>query len=296
MRVTQNAVTATMLAGLFANRAELDKYQVQLSSGRRIAKPSDDPVGTDQAMQYRSTLARAQQYERNGNDGLAWLGTADNALQSGVAILQRLNVLTVQAANTGVAGSASRTAIAMEVKALKAQLLGVANTTYLDRPIFGGTTSGGAAYVQDAAGVVSYAGDAGTVMRTVGANANVQVNVNAADAFGPPGSDVFTTFDKVLDDLSNNPQNLTGDLDLVGASLDRMTNAQSIEGSAYNRITAMVNLAGTHADTLTDNLSQVEDVDVAKAYTELSMQQVSYQASLSAMAKVLQLSLTDFLR
>lgn len=296
MRVTQSAVTATMLAGLFSNRAALDGYQVQLSSGRRIAKPSDDPVGTDQAMQYRSALARANQYARNGNDGLAWLGTADSALQSGVAILQRLNVLTVQAANTGVAGATSRTAIAMEVQALKAQMLGVANTTYLNRPIFGGTTSGSAAYTQDAAGVVSYVGDAGTVMRTVGPNANVQVNVNATDAFGPTGSDVFATFDTVLDDLKNNPQNLSSDLNLVAASLDRMTNAQSIEGAAYNRITAMVNLAGTHADALTDNLSQVEDVDVAKAYTELSMQQVSYQASLSAMAKVLQLSLTDFLR
>ena len=296
MRVTQSAVTATMLAGLFSNRAALDEYQAQLSSGRRISKPSDDPVGTDQAMQYRSALARANQYSRNGNDGLAWLGTADSALQSGVAILQRLNVLTVQAANTGVAGTASRTAISMEAEALKAQLLGVANTTYLNRPIFGGTTSGSAAYTQDAAGVVSYVGDAGTVMRTVGANASVQVNVNATDAFGPAGSDVFAVFDTVLDDLKNNPQNLSSDLNLVAASLNRMTNAQSIEGAAYNRITAMVNLAGTHIDTLTDNLSQVEDADVAKAYTELSMQQVSYQASLSAMAKVLQLSLTDFLR
>lgn len=296
MRVTQSAVAATMLAGLFANRTELDTYQLQLSSGRRITRPSDDPVGTDQAMQYRGAQARANQYARNGNDGLAWLGTADTALKSGVAILQRLNVLTVQAANTAVAGPASRTAIAMEVKALKAQLLAAANTTYLNRPIFGGTTSGTAAYVQDASGVVSYVGDTGTVMRTVGANANVQINVNAADAFGPPGSDVFTMFDTVLDDLANNPQNLSNDTSLVAASLDRMTNAQAVEGAAYNRVNAMVNLAGTQADTLAGNLSQVEDVDVAKAYTDFSMQQVSYQASLAAMAKVLQLSLSDFLR
>jgi flagellar hook-associated protein 3 FlgL len=297
MRVTQSAVTTLMLAGLQANKQQLSQLQLQLSSGRQLNKPSDDPVGTDQAMQYRTEIARANQYQRNGNDGLAWLGTADGALQSGVAILNRLRVLTTQAANTGASDDNARTAIAAEVSSLKSDMLGLANTTYLGRPIFGGTTSLDAAYVQDpATGVVTYQGDAGAVTRTVGSNAAVQVNVNAADAFGPPGNDIFTMFDQILGDLQSNPSNITNDLSGVQASLDRMTNAQSIEGAAYNRITNMINLAGSHADTLTGNLSDVENVDTAKAATELSMQQVSYQASLAAMSKVLQLSLTDFLR
>jgi len=296
MRVTQNAVTTSMLAGLQANKAELSRLQLQLSSGRQLSKPSDDPVGTDQAMQYRSDIARANQYQRNGNDGLAWLGTADGALQSGVSILQRLRVLTTQAANTGASDSTARAAISAEVTSLKSDMLGIANTTYLGRPIFGGTTPNSAAYVQDGAGVVTYQGDTGAVMRTVGSNAQVQVNVNASDAFGPPGNDIFSVFDQIIGDLQSNPGNLTNDLAGIQGSLDRMTNAQSIEGAAYNRITNMINLAGAHADTLTGNLSDVENVDTAKAATELTMQQVSYQASLAAMSKVLQLSLTDFLR
>lgn len=297
MRVTQNAVTTSMLAGLQANKAELSRLQLQLSSGRQLSKPSDDPVGTDQAMQYRTEIARANQYQRNGNDGLAWLGTADGALQSGVAILNRLRVLTTQAANTGASDANARNAIAAEVDSLKSDMLGLANTTYLGRPIFGGATSLPAAYVKDpATGVVTYQGDTGVVTRTVASSTTVQVNVNAKDAFGPPGNDIFTTFDQILGDLKSNPTNLTNDLSGIQASLDRMTNAQSIEGAAYNRITNMINLAGTHADTLTGNLSDVENVDTAKAATELTMQQVSYQASLAAMSKVLQLSLTDFLR
>jgi flagellar hook-associated protein 3 FlgL len=297
MRVTQSAVTTAMLAGLQANKAELSRLQLQLSSGRQVTKPSDDPVGTDQAMQYRTEISRANQYQRNGNDGLGWLGTADGALQSGVALLNRLRVLTTQAANTGASDTNARTAIAAEVDSLKSDMLGLANTTYLGRPIFGGTTSLGAAYVKDAAtGVVTYQGDTGAVTRTVASNTAVQVNVNAADAFGPSGDDVFTMFDQILNDLKNNPSNITPDLSGIPASLSRMTNAQSSEGAAYNRITNMINLAGAHADTLTGNLSDVENVDTAKAATELSMQQVSYQASLAAMSKVLQLSLTDFLR
>lgn len=297
MRVTQSAVTAQMLAGLQANKQQLSQLQLQLSSGRQVTKPSDDPVGTDQAMQYRTEIARANQYQRNGNDGLAWLGTADGALQSGVAILNRLRVLTTQAANTGASDANARNAIAAEVDSLKSDMLGLANTTYLGRPIFGGATSLNAAYTQDpATGVVTYQGDTGAVTRTVGSNAAVQVNVNAKDAFGPPGSDVFSVFDQILSDLKSNPSNISNDLSGIQSSLDRMTNAQSIEGAAYNRITNMINLAGSHADTLTGNLSDVENVDTAKAATELTMQQVSYQASLAAMSKVLQLSLTDFLR
>ncbi len=296
MRVTQNAIALTMLAGLQSNKQELSDLQLQLSSGRKIRRPSDDPVGTDQAMQYRGELARFQQYQRNGQDGLSWLGTADSALQNGVSLLQRLQVLTTQAANTGASDASSRAAIAEEVKALKQDMFGISNTTYLGRPIFGGTTSNTSAYVQDALGNVTYSGDTGKVNRSVGPNAVVQVNVNASDAFGPTGSDVFSVFDKVISDLSSNPANLTNDIADVIDARKRMSNAQAIEGASYNRITQMNNLAGQHTDTLTGDLSDVENVDTAQAVTQLTMQQVSYQASLAAMSKVLQLSLTDFLR
>src|SRR5581483_11845889 len=97
MRVTQNSVTTLMLAGLQANQLRMSDVQAQLSSGRSINKPSDDPVGTGQAMEYRAQISRNNQYQRNAQDGLNWLGTADQALQTGVNILERLRVLTTQA-------------------------------------------------------------------------------------------------------------------------------------------------------------------------------------------------------
>jgi len=58
MRVTQSAITASMLAGLQNNQARMGALQQQLSSGKQILKPSDDPVGTDQAMRYRAEIQR----------------------------------------------------------------------------------------------------------------------------------------------------------------------------------------------------------------------------------------------
>ncbi len=296
MRVTQNSVTSLMLAGLQANQARLGAMQLRLSSGRQITKPSDDPVGTDQAMQFRAQLSRNAQYTRNAQDGQSWLGTADNVLASGVSILQRLQVLVTQGANSGAGSATSRAAIATEVSSLKQEMLGVANTTFLGRPIFGGATSATAAYVTDASGNVTYQGDAGTVMRTVGDNTEVQVNIANTTAFGAGSSNVFAVFDKIAGDLQNNPQNLTNDLTAVGTSLDRMTNAQAIEGSAYNRIADMMTAATNQTTTLTGRLSDVEDVDAAKAATEIAMQTASYQAALSSMSNILQLSLTQFLK
>lgn len=296
MRVTQNAVTASMLAGLQGNQGRLAALQEQLSSGKRISKPSDDPVGTDQAMRYRSEMARNNQYQRNAQDGLGWLSSADSALQGGVSVLHRLQVLVTQAANLGTSDQTSRDAIATEVKSLKQQMLGVANTTYQDRPIFGGTTSKSAAYAADANGVVAYQGDTGTVMRTVGQNAQVQVNVDASQAFGSGATDVFGVFDQVISDLRSTPENLSNDLDAVSSSLKNMMDAQATEGASYNRITSLNNSSNDLVATLTGNLSSVEDIDIAKTYTDLTMQQVSYQASMAAMSNVLQLSLTNFLK
>lgn len=306
LRVTQNSTTALMLAGLESNQSNLSTLEQQLSSGKAISKPSDNPVGTGQALQLQGEISRNTQYQNNAQDGLSWLGTADNALQSGAAILQRLNTLVTQGASTGGNSAASLSAIASEVSGLKQEMLGVANSSYLGRPVFGGTTTNSAAYVADpTTGAVTYQGDTGAVMRTVGASTQVQVNVNASDAFGTPstagppattGDDVFAMFDQITSDLTSNPSNLSSDITSVQSSLARMSNALAGEGATYNRVSAMNTAAGNQVTNLTGNLSNVVNVDTALTVTNETMQQAAYQASLQAMSNILQLSLTDFLK
>ena len=300
LRVTQGSTVALMLAGLQSNQSNLSTLELELSSGKSITKPSDNPVGTGQALQMQSAISRNTQYQSNAQDGLSWLGTADNAMQSGVSILQRLQTLVTEGANTGSNDSTSLSAIATEVSSLKQEMMGVANSSYLGRPVFGGTTTNSAAYVSDpSTGFVTYQGDSGTVTRTVGAGTAVQVNVNGADAFGTPttpGTDVFSMFDQIVNDLTSDPINLTNDISSVQSALARMSNAQAGEGAAYNRISDMNTAAGDQVMNLTGNLSTVVNVDTAQAITNETMQQAAYQASLQAMSNILQLSLTDFLK
>src|SRR5690348_6339742 len=99
-RITQQTMAATVLNNLQADIDSMSNIQQQLSSGKRINKPSDDPGGTLQAMQYRASISRSQQYSRNAQDGLGWLGTADNSLTAAITAVNRVRDLALQGANS----------------------------------------------------------------------------------------------------------------------------------------------------------------------------------------------------
>jgi flagellar hook-associated protein 3 FlgL len=294
-RVTQRTVNQLMLSGLQGNLGQLQKLQEGLSTGRRINRPSDDPVGTDTAMQYRGQIRRTEQYQRNAQDGLNWLGMADQAMQGGVNLIRRAQTLLSQGIN-GASGPDARAALAAEIDSIRQSMLGVANTTYLGRPIFGGTTASSSAYADDGTGTIVYQGDTGVVNRTVADGTTVPVNVDRTAAFGPDGDDIFAALAAVSDHLRNDPSALTGDIDKLQGAMRRMTTALADEGAKYNRVDLMNQAADSALVDLKAGLSETENVDLPATIVELQMQQVAYQAALGATAKIVQPSLVDFLR
>ena len=144
-RITQRSLSQTTLAGLQSNLARLQATQARLSSGRAISRPSDSPTGTMAALRLRSDLDRLSQLDRNADDGLARLGTADNALTDGLSILREARDVVLLGAN-GSLSATDREALAAQVEGLRASLLAVANTRYLQQPIFAGTAGATAAY------------------------------------------------------------------------------------------------------------------------------------------------------
>src|SRR4051812_20139586 len=113
-RTTENIISTTTLNNLQMSLQAMQNYQTQLSSGKLINRPSDDPSGAVQAMGIRSQQARSAQYSRNATDGLSWLGTADNTLTSAISEIQRVRTLVLQGAN-GTSDASSRNAIAAEI-------------------------------------------------------------------------------------------------------------------------------------------------------------------------------------
>lgn len=291
LRVTQRSISANTTANLQHSLSQMQRLQEQLSSGRQLARPSDSPTGTVSALRLRADLRRGEQLVRNASDGLGWLGTADSALTQSLDVIGRVRELALRGRN-GSMGPDDRAAIATEVDALREHLLGIANTTYLGRPLFAGTAAAAVAY--DAAGV--YQGDAGAVDRTVLDGVSVTVNVTGPAAFGPAGADVFTVLADIADHLRNDPTQLGTDVAALDQrSLDLKTELAQV-GARYHQVEAMRSRTeGARLDAQ-NALAEVESVDLPRTITELKMQEVAYQAALSATARVIQPSLLDFLR
>lgn len=295
IRSTQQSIAARALSGLQGNISRLGTLQEQLSSGKQLTRPSDSPTGTVSAMQLRSEIRTAEQHVRNTGDGLGWLGTIDTTLTGASSQLARARELAVQGSSGGsVNMPGARAALAVEVRNIRESLIDAANTRYLDRPVFGGTTTGEAAY--SAGGV--FQGEPGTkVARTIADGPSVRVDVTGPEAFGSAPDDIFT----VLESLAKNLE--SGDTGALGSDLASLDKVFSTIKGTISDIGARVNrleTARTSAEdkilSLRTQLSTVEDIDLPATIMQLQLQQVAYQAALAATAKVIQPSLMDFLR
>jgi flagellar hook-associated protein 3 FlgL len=297
-RITQRLMVERSLSSMQSGMARLARSQEQLSTGRLINRPSDSPTGTNDAMRLRARLAGDAQYTRNAADGLSYLGHTDTTLTSMVDNVRRARDLVVQGASTGSAGPDARVAIAAELKQIKESLLALANTEHMGRPLFGGTGTG-PAYVPTAppapAGL-TFNGNGEDVTRTIGDGLTVKVNVTGAEAFSVGTDDLFTVLDDTIAAMTATPDQLGGSLTRIDAVSKQMLSALADVGTRYGRVEgAMTTLTDANLNN-TAALSEVENVDIAKAIVDLQMAEVAHQAALGATARVLQPSLLDFLR
>lgn len=292
MRVTDRSAAYGTLAGLQSAASRLSSLQGRMSSGRQITAPSDDPAGTVRAIQLRGEAKRYSQYAASASDAIGWLSTADSAYTRAVALVQDARTLVVQGLNTGVQSQVAEGAIADQVDAIRTSLIKIANTTYDGRPVFGGTTSGGAAY--DGSG--AYIGDAGTVSRTVGEKVTVQINQNGPQVFGSGASDLFALLSDISTNLRSNPSALPGNLTALDGALSTISSAQAGEGAAYRQVQNAQAVASGVTTNIASQLSDIQDIDLADLAVQVTSANVSYQAALQTTANVRQLSLLEFLR
>lgn len=296
-RVTATTSSRMMLADINLARQALTRAQGRISSGKAIQRVSDGPADALAALDHRAALARSTQFDRNSTDAHGWLNTADSALTSTVDGMNRARELVLMARNSA-SDAQARAAASAELRSLRENMLQVANTSYLGRPIFAGNVAGTVAY--DATG--TYVGDAGTVVRPVADGVALQVNQTGPAVFGttsatPMDGDLFQMLDAVALAIDS------GDVAAMGTGLDRIE-------SATNRIETTQVQMGARARQLDDlmaraassdidrrqALSQLEDVDVAEELINVQARQFSYEAALGVAGKVLSTSLLDYLR
>jgi len=292
-RVTQSMMTDRSLLSLQTGLGRLAKTQEQLATGRILNRPSDSPTDTTSAMRMRAALSDQNQYSRNAEDGLGWLNQIDGTLSTALTQLGRARDLGVQGLNAVTQSPQAREALAVEVDQLRESLIGVANTTYLGRPVFGGIVNGPQAY--DSSG--AFVGVAGAVPRTVAKDTKVAVNVDGPVVFGPDGANLFDALAAPATALrAGNYAGVRAKVDSLATAQSRMTAALTDVGARTNRLERAAQGAKDMTLQLTASLAQIEDVDLPRATIDLKMGEVAYQAALAATARLVQPSLAAFLR
>ncbi|WP_420452480.1 flagellar hook-associated protein FlgL [Ilumatobacter sp.] len=294
--MTNSMMIRSTLGDLSSSLDRLQRNQAKVSSGKAIQRVSDDPARAVDALALRQRLRRTEQLMRTAEDTAARLQSADTALVSSFDVLNRVKELTVQASNGGASSDTSRAAISSELRGLRDELIGIANTEYLGRSLFNGTATGSA--YDPASG--AYLGNSTNYDRTVAAGVTVSVNLTGEQIFGAqgdPAGDVFAVIDRLAAAVGR------GDLaalttehsHLDDASL-RVSGAAAEIGRRARHLTSITVRSETERAELSERISLVEDVDFAEALLSMKASENAYQATLQAASRVLPPSLIDFLR
>ncbi|BDZ45111.1 flagellar hook-associated protein FlgL [Naasia aerilata] len=294
-RITNQQQLVSAQRNVQTSRALLSQLQEQAATGRAVTKPSDDPSATASIMRVHAQQRATEQYGTNISDGTAWLATVDDALSSSEDILRKVRDLTLRGANEGTMTPATRSAIAGELEGLKSDLLEKANTTYLGRTVFAGSSSAGTAFAATPA-PYTFTGAAGaTVQRRINDSETVRVDVDGAAAFGTGTGSVFALIDNIVTDLTAGTD-LSARIGQLDTHVSALTTQHGVVGTRYSRLQQAAQSNLTQSTALEAQRAGLEDVDPAKAIIDLKSQEVTYQTALGVTARALQPTLLSYLQ
>jgi flagellar hook-associated protein 3 FlgL len=282
----------------------MNDTQLQLSSGRKINKPSDDPVGITYSLRYRAELSSNEQYTKNVDSALSWLDYNDTVLGQAGDVVQKIRELSVQAA-TGSNPQSALDSINKEVMQLKEQLVDISNSTLNGKYIFNGEQyntkpydfAKGADGTYDVSKAITT--DSGQIHFVVGENVRLPISTTGNDVFGNTGDtdNLFAIINQLSSALkSGDSAGISAQLSSVDTRMEKILTARSEIGAKTNRVELMQDRLGDLNVNLTDLQAKTEDADYEGLIMNSKIQENIYNASLSVGAKIISTTLVDFIR
>ncbi len=305
-RITPAMVTSSTLNDLNASLVALARTTDELSSGRTILEPSDNPYGASQVIDLQSQLDGLSSYESDAQDGISWENTASSSMSNINEILQRVRELLVQSAN-GTYNEGDLETMALQVEQLTESVKQDANTQYAGQYIFSGTATTTPPYEQGPND--EYKGNEETISRAVGPGASVTITTNISTLLGNGiGTEEKPGDGKLLDTLRTIAKDLRGgtledrealgttDLQKLDGNLETLTQLQATSGSANDQLQAALTRNEDLQTSIAEALSNTEDTNVAATSITYANEQAAYEAALRAGATIVQESLLNFLQ
>ncbi|MDG1166202.1 MAG: flagellar hook-associated protein FlgL [Porticoccaceae bacterium] len=307
MKVSTTQIFERSIEQMSNQRTKVAEMQAKLASGKQIVQPSDDAEKAGLIQRLDSAYKRQEVYESTLDSVMTRLEVEESAVTSAEAIMQRARELAVQAGN-GTLTDGDRKILAQEVSSLRDELLALANSQdATGNYVFSGSMAQTPAFVESADGTVNYRGDDNRVQVAISEQRSMFMN--------RPGDEIFTSivrsnpgqgservsFFNVMDDFanalsSNSEEGVQRGLTEISGLTEGMATAIADVGTRMNTVQNQQDILGDNKLRYQALLSNAEDLDYAKAVTELSAEMLSMEAAQASFAKISQLSLFDYLR
>ena len=307
MRISSNTIFEASVNAMQQQSARLMQVQQQISTGRRILTPADDPIGAAQALQVTQSQTMNTQYSTNAGSASDSLTLEESVLGSITSLLQDVRTTAIIAGN-GALNSTDRAALATDLSGRYQQLLGLANTVDSNgQYVFSGYQGGVRPFTAQANGTIDYNGDQGQRLIQISPSEQLAVNDSGSDVFqripvvGGGYQDMFKTIDNLVQLLQTSPggaglsTGLATALGNIDNALNSVTAVRASAGSRLQQLDAAQTTGQDRALQFNQTLSRLQDVDYAKAAAELTQQQVNLEAAQKSFVKVAGLSLFSYL-
>ncbi|MGA8671876.1 MAG: flagellar hook-associated protein FlgL, partial [Terracidiphilus sp.] len=296
MRVNPNLVP-DILAGLQQSQTTLNQALEQISTGKSVNVPSDNPAAASEMVQNTIETANVDQYTQNVTAVLSKVQASDSALSSVVSSLTQAISLGTEGANS-TNSAANQQAIASQVQGILSSVVSLANTSYQGAYLFGGTANSQPPYTADSSSPTGYTynGNSDQNSVAIGDSTNVQVNLPGSQIFSNSTTNVLGSLSALVTALQS------GNSSAISTATTGVTTALNYVGQQrvfYANAESQLNSQETYLQQETVNLSSQQTsligVDMAQAATTLSQAETDNSAALAAAAKVLPTTLLNYL-
>jgi flagellar hook-associated protein 3 FlgL len=295
MRIADNELTEKLRASIHVNLGKLTEVQREISSGKRLSLPSDDPSGVSSTLRYRTDLLLAEQAVRIADVSKARLSAADSSLESMTAALQEARELVVQAGSPTIAAD-QLTAITTKLSQLTLHAIQLGNANFGGQYIFAGTKTTTPPFVAtgDPPTGVTYQGNAVAITADLSTDTHVRVDVPGSQGLLPAMQALIQVRQAL--ESSDRATAIRDGLSSLDTVLDGVLQVQGGIGARVNRLEAFASQAAEERLNLKQLVSSVEEIDLPDAIVRLDAAKSAYEATLGAAARVVRQTLLDFLR
>jgi flagellar hook-associated protein 3 FlgL len=295
MRVNPNPVP-NLLAALNRTRQNEQQALLEMSSGRRVNQPSDDPAAAAVVVENHDQTILTTSYIQSLNSIQGQLQMADSTLSSVELALQRAITLGVEGAN-GTLSDADRATLVSELKGIQEQVLSLANTSFQGRYLFAGTVTATPPFAKDDTMPSGVRYDGNDVVNTVqvGAGYRVAVNMPGSQLLVAPGHDVFQALSGVIQAMQSNSGFDAAIVSLRGA-FDYVSAQRVFYGNTLNQAQSQATYLNSAKLQLSQQENALVGADIEAAASRLVNAENATNATLAAVGRISQLSLFDYLK